>query len=153
MSRVFFSSLGNFLVRKVTHEDNCNEGNPYVADMMYLAKLKYRDGFENLGCKVYFDHKADILRIEDHDGTSYHPGDELWEWAKLKARSASFVYISIEHLMWYHMNYANIPGMALRMFLQPDHPIRLAMTPHFYRTHRYVIQFIGFLLFVYESFD
>jgi len=135
MTRIFFSSLGSFLVRKVTIEDRYHRGTEYVVDMMYLRDLEYRDGYENLGCKVFFDSNSEISMIEDHDGSLYHPRDNFWEWAKLKARSAVFVYASVEYLMWYHMIYANIPGMSLRMFLPPDHPVRLALTPHFFRTH------------------
>ncbi|MGB2445949.1 MAG: hypothetical protein ACPH86_06310 [Schleiferiaceae bacterium] len=142
MHRLFFSHMGMFHMRKVTtNTDLFAKGNKYVADYTIFRDIKLKKNMENLDCKVYFDDNADITLVEDGGGpggnvTVYQPGDEYWGWAKLKARSAAFVLASMEHLIHYHMNWANIPGMALRMYLQPDHPLRMALTPHFFRTHQ-----------------
>jgi hypothetical protein len=141
MHRVFFASMGMFGTRKINNlTDTYSEGNEYVADWTYLTELAYKKRFENIGCKVYFDSEANISLIEDNDGVVYRPGGVQWEWAKLKARSAAFTQISLQHLVHYHLNWANIPAMALRKYLQPRHPVRVALTPHFFRTHQTCLQ-------------
>ena len=104
---------------------------------------------QNLGCKVFFDKGANITMIEDHDGSKYHPGDKLWEWAKQKARTNVFIINAMHHLIVYHLHWANIPGMAIRMFLGPTHPFREAMTSHFFRTHITCFQAKDFLIAEY----
>eukprot|EP00579_Thalassiosira_antarctica_P009733 CAMPEP_0201920676 /NCGR_PEP_ID=MMETSP0903-20130614/9225_1 /ASSEMBLY_ACC=CAM_ASM_000552 /TAXON_ID=420261 /ORGANISM="Thalassiosira antarctica, Strain CCMP982" /LENGTH=690 /DNA_ID=CAMNT_0048457475 /DNA_START=93 /DNA_END=2165 /DNA_ORIENTATION=+ len=136
MHRLFFYNNGMLKTRKVSDKDKYGSENEYVADMTFLSNLSYRPNLENLGCKVYFDNDASITSIEDYDGSLYRPGEEFWEWAKLKARSALFVNIQLMHLVTYHQIWANVPGMALRKFLQPSHPVRIALTPHFFRTHQ-----------------
>ena len=128
MKRVFFSSLGQWFVRKLPDREG------YMADTSWLAGLNYRDKYEPLGCKTYFDEQGDIVKIEDPDGTIYKPGEAHWEWAKLKSRSSAFTDASLIHLAQYHYVWGNVPCMALRMFLPPTHPIRRAFTCHYWKT-------------------
>jgi len=53
----------------------------------------------------------------------------------LKARSDTFMVGSLEHVTSYHYLWGCVPGTALRMYLPPSHPIRMALSVHFYRTH------------------
>lgn len=147
MHRLFFSNNGMSFIKKFEEADE--NGNLYAADMSYLGTLKHRKNYENLGCKVFFDNEAHITMIEDHDGSIYHPDDELWEWAKQKARTNVFITNAMEHLIIYHLHWANIPGMALRKWLPPTHPWRVAMTTHFFRTHITCFQAKDFLVAEY----
>lgn len=140
MARMFFASMGMFGIRRVRADDKFAHGNHFVADNHYLGELQYKDAFENLGCKAYFDDAPSITLIEDFDSSVYRPGDEHWEWAKLKVRSASFTLISLQHIVHYHLKLANVPSMALRKYLDPSHPIRMAFTPHFFRTAQTCLQ-------------
>ena len=81
MKRVFFSSMGMFFLKR-----NSGPEGGYVCDMSVLKKYKLRDDYADQDCITYFDDKGDITKIRDSDGTIYHPGDDYWEWAKLKAR-------------------------------------------------------------------
>lgn len=45
--------------------------------------------------------------------------------------------VSLEHLLHYHMHWGNIPAMALRKFLQPNHPLREALTRELIMTPLY----------------
>lgn len=130
LQRVFFSSLGFEHVRKDP------ETGGYVADLTFLGELSYKDSMENLGCTVYFDCNGSVTQIQNYDDGSVHsPGDIMWEWAKLKARTNVFILASLEHLMNYHFLWACAPGEALRRFLPPTHPLRMAFSVHFWRTH------------------
>jgi len=131
MTRVFFSSLGMPYVVKNPEI----AGGGYVADLTYLGELSYKESMENLGCKVYFNSNGDVRQIKDYDGEVYCPGDAYWEWAKLKARSNVFTLASLEHVSTYHFTWACAPGTSLRMYLPPTHPIRMAFSAHFFRTH------------------
>merc|ERR1712176_1731809 len=71
----------------------------------------------------------------EESSTIYTPGDSLWACAKQKARSAMFIAASTDHLLLYHLFYGNIPGMAMRMHLSPNHHIRRTFTPHMFRSH------------------
>jgi len=130
MARFFFSGLGMHIIKK--------EGDGYVADTMVLSKnIAYKKNFKkygDLGVKVWFDKDAKITQIEHRDGI-VTPNQLDWEWAKLKARSAGFVLVSLQHLMDYHLHWANVPAMAIRKFLRPSNPLRQALTPHFFRSH------------------
>jgi len=130
IQRVFFSSLGMEFVQKNS------ENGGYVVDLTSLGKLEYKNNMENLGCKVYFDTNGRVTEIENHEDRVVHrPRTETWEWAKLKARSNIFITASLRHLMAYHFIWGCAPGQALRMFLPPTHPIRMAFSVHFCRTH------------------
>ncbi|CAB9529841.1 expressed unknown protein [Seminavis robusta] len=129
MHRVYFCSMGMFYLKK----DNSTNG--YVADMEYFNKLKYKKGYDSIAHRTFFDANGIITKIEDSDGTMYHPGDENWEWAKLKSRAAAFTYASLEHVTSYHYTWACTPALGLRMFLPPAHPIRMAFSAHMFRTH------------------
>ena len=108
----------------------------YVVDLTLLGQLSYKDSMENLGCTVHFDSNGSVTKIENYeDDAVYFPGEEKWEWAKLKARSNNFILASLEHLTSYHFILGCAPGEALRLFLPPTHPIRMAFSAHFYRTH------------------
>ena len=112
------------------------ENGGYVVDLNRLGPLKYKKNMENLGCKVHFDTNGSVTEIENYeDGTVYRPGTKTWEWAKLKARTNIFITASLWHLMAYHFIWGCAPGQALRMYLPPTHPIRMAFSVHFYRTH------------------
>lgn len=140
MHRLYFSNLGMFYIQK----DLVTNG--YVSDMTYFKELKYKDSFDSLACKTFFDSDGDITMIEDSDGTMYHPGHEYWEWAKLKSRSAAFTLAGLEHITNYHYKWAAIPGLALRMFLPPSHPIRMAFSAHMFRTHYTTVKAVSSLL-------
>lgn len=131
MTRVFFSSLGGYVL------ELDQETGGYKADMDFLSDYEYKKDLEKLGCTVYFDADGKIAAIRDTDEhkTVYTPDSPMFEWAKLKARSAVFVYASLLHITNYHFNWASTPGMAIRKFLGPTHPIRMALTIHFFRTH------------------
>jgi len=58
----------------------------------------------------------------------------MWEWIKQKLRSAAFNDVASLHLISAHYTWGNYAGIALRMYLEKDHPFRIALTPHFYRT-------------------
>lgn len=138
MKRVYFSSIGNFFVKKA-------EGfkNGYIADVTDIAKYNVRENehkYVRYGAKTFFDEEGNIQKIEDNDGTVYKPGDEYWEWAKLKSRTAAFSKAAFVHLAEAHYCWGNRGGDALRMFLPPEHPIRRACTPHFYKTHHTCIR-------------
>jgi hypothetical protein len=133
MKRIYFSSIGSFFVKKA-------EGfhNGYVADITDIAKYPVRENdhkYLRYGAKTFFDEKGNIKKIEDIDGTAYYPGDEDWEWAKMTSRTAAFTKAAFIHLGEAHYCWGNFGGVALRMFLPPDHPIRRAFSPHFYKTH------------------
>ena len=133
MKRVFFSSIGSFFVKKLPGFEA-----GYVADLTNLCKYKHLDGevpYENYGCKTFFNENGDVVKVEQQDGTSYFPGDQYWEWAKLKSRTSAFVMAAYLHLAELHYCWGNIAGASLRMYLPPDHPIRMAFTVHFYKTH------------------
>lgn len=144
MSRVFFSSFGAFYIEKSDNQtlEKYGSKHHYIADFSEFNNdvVTYKTGLKSLGCKVFFDHKGNITMIEDDDPsrTLYYPGGNPVEWgmAKLKARSAAFILVSSEHLMNYHLFWGNIPASAMRKFLSPDHLVRLAFTPHFFKTHR-----------------
>jgi len=144
MHRVCFYNFGMWFMKKFEKPDE--EGNLYFADMTYLSTLRYRRDYENLGCKVFFNKKAHITKIEDHDGTVYRPGDKMWCWAKQKARSNGLIMGSMSHLCCYHLRWGNIPAMAVRKYLPPDHPWRIAMTTHFFRTHETCLLAKDFLI-------
>lgn len=129
MHRVNFSSMGMFYTKK----DPENKG--YVADYSFLREFEYKKNFDVFGTKTFYDSEGWVTKIEDADGTVYFPGDEHWGWAKLKARSDAFMVGSLEHVTSYHYLWGCVPGTALRMYLPPSHPIRMALTVHFYRTH------------------
>ncbi|CAB9529842.1 expressed unknown protein [Seminavis robusta] len=140
MHRVHFSSMGMFYIQK----DPSTNG--YVSDLSYFNKLKYKDSYDSIGCKTFFDANGSITMIEDSDGTMYHPGHQYWEWAKLKSRSAVFTLASLEHVTSYHYTWSATPGLALRMFLPPSHPIRMAFSAHMFRTHYTSIKAVHSLL-------
>mmetsp|Transcript_29682 Transcript_29682/g.44973 ORF Transcript_29682/g.44973 Transcript_29682/m.44973 type:complete len:424 (-) Transcript_29682:1242-2513(-) len=100
MKRVYFSSIGNFFVKKA-------EGfkNGYVADITDIAKYTVRENehkYVRYGARTFFDEEGNIQKIEDNDGTVYKPGDEYWEWAKLKSRTAAFTKAAFVHLAAAH---------------------------------------------------
>lgn len=137
MKRVFFSSLGMHLTRKI---EGVDQG--FVADTRDLTtykgvSYKYRPDYEPYGCRTYFDNFGNINKIVDGDdrsSTTYRPGDAYWEWAKLKSRSSAFVKVSLMHLVDAHYRWGNVPGAAMRMFLGKDHPVRRAFSVHFFKT-------------------
>lgn len=130
IQRVFFSSMGMEFVQKNP------ENGGYVVDLTSLGELKYKTSMENLGCKVHFDSDGSVTEIENYEDKFVHrPGTKAWEWAKLKARSNIFITASLRHLMAYHLIWGCAPGQALRMYLPPTHPIRMAFSVHFCRTH------------------
>lgn len=114
MSRVFFSSLGMFVTEGINSDtfdtEKYGSGNRYVANLTMLRDLEYKDGLENLACQVFFDSDANVTMIENYNGTVYRPRDRHWNWAKQKARSAVFIVASVEHLLYYHLFWGNIPG-------------------------------------------
>lgn len=136
MKRIFFSSIGQHVVKKDT------EGDGYVADFMELDNFKYRPGYESYACKVRLDKNGDIRDIEDIDGTMYKPATKndsvrdqrMWEWIKQKARSAIFTEVSNLHLVTEHYTWGNHGGTSMRMFLPKNHPFRTAFAGHFWRT-------------------
>ena len=133
MKRIFFSCVGMHLI-----ERNKGFEKGYVADMSNLGKYKIRTDkhkYDHYGCKTYFDDDGNIVKIEDLDGSIYRPGDEHWEWAKLKSRTAVFVMAAFIHLGDVHYVLGNYGATALRKYLPPTHPFRRALTPHFYKTH------------------
>ena len=138
MKRVYFSSIGSFFVKKAP---GFKQG--YIADVTDISKYKVRDSEYNYveyGAKTFFDEEGQILKIEDNDGTTYKPGDKHWEWAKLKSRTAAFTKAAFVHLANVHYCWGNRAGCALRMYLPPNHPLRRAFTPHFYKTHHTCIR-------------
>lgn len=141
MKRVFFSSYGMFFLKKLPGFEA-----GYVADTTDLCKYEHRKGYEKYGCKTFFDENGQIVKIQEKDNTTYFPGDEDWEWAKIKARTSAFVKAAYIHLTQCHYIWANIPGKAMRMFLPPSHPIRRTLTIHFYKTH-YTCYQAKFILF------
>lgn len=133
MKRVYFSSVGSFFVKKAP---GFKQG--YIADVTDISRYKVRDSENNYvryGAKTFFDEEGQILKIEDNDGTTYKPGDKHWEWAKLKSRTAAFTKAAFVHLADMHSCWGNRACCALRMYLPPNHPLRRAFTPHFYKTH------------------
>ena len=134
MKRVYFSSIGMFLVEKVP---GLEQG--YVADVTDISKYEIRENperkYEPYGCKTYFDENGDIVKIEDLQGEIYTPSSPYWEWAKLKSRTAAFTKAAFIHLGSVHYCWGNLANNSLRMFLAPNHPLRRAFTPHFYKTH------------------
>ncbi len=160
MTRLFFFGLGHFKTRAVDATKGkitggWNNKNKYVADMTIFTPLKYRDNFDNLGCKVYFDANQDITMIEDYDGSIIVPpkkdaANDLaihkWERAKQKGRSALFTEVALIHLVHYHLIWGNKPATALRMYLPPSNPLRIAFTTHFFRTHQTCLQSEDFLV-------
>jgi len=57
-----------------------------------------------------------------------------WNWAKMLVRSTAFVAAAGVHLQVGHLMWSNYPNIALLEKLDPFHPIRLLLTPHFYRS-------------------
>ena len=157
LSRLFFSSTGQFVIAKD------EETGGYVSDTTYLLKYKHRPGndFMQYGCKVYFDKDGKVTKIQDAEENTYfpngahidkygatiteEPGKDYWEWAKQLARSTGFAATAILHLSHPHLTWGNYPGAALRMFLPPDHPIRKVFFIHFWKTSNTVLRARGFL--------
>ena len=150
MKRVFFTSLGQHVVERLKEGE---EGYPgYIADLMDLKKYKYREGYEPLACKVLFDTDGNITEIEDTDGTKYKPStnesvpgyhtvdtstisyQRMWEWMKQKARSATFAWVSLQHLSTQHYLWGNYGSTSLRLYLPPNHKFRMTFSSHFWRT-------------------
>jgi hypothetical protein len=126
--RFFFS--GNFMPLIV------KDGGGYMADMSHMGKSEYvmRPGYENLGCKIYFDSKGGITKITDQ-GTVYEPGklsDPDWEYAKFKARSAAWMICNKGKHAQLHYIWANIAGFAMRLYLEPEHPVRRVFSMFFF---------------------
>jgi len=137
MKRIYFSSIGMYFIEKAPGFEK-----GFFADLRELSKYEvrrteagYKRDYEPFGCKTYFDESGNISKIEDNDGTEYFPGETYWEWAKLKSRTAVFTKAAFLHLGDIHYCWGNIGASALRMFLSPEHPLRRAFTPHFYKTH------------------
>ena len=150
MKRVFFTSLGQHIVERLKEGE---EGYPgYIADLMDLKKYKYREGYEPLACKVLFDTDGNITEIEDTDGTKYKPStneyvpgyhtvdtstisyQRMWEWMKQKARSATFAWVSLQHLSTQHYLWGNYGSTSLRLYLPTNHKFRMTFCSHFWRT-------------------
>lgn len=112
MSLVFFATMWMFGTRKVNDKDKYFSGKECVSDWKYLTELSYKKTFESIGRKVYSSDGTNISLIEGNDGSVYRPGEELWEWAKLKARSTAFTLVSLEHLIHYHLSWANVRGTS-----------------------------------------
>eukprot|EP00339_Tiarina_fusa_P008923 CAMPEP_0116999950 /NCGR_PEP_ID=MMETSP0472-20121206/2469_1 /TAXON_ID=693140 ORGANISM="Tiarina fusus, Strain LIS" /NCGR_SAMPLE_ID=MMETSP0472 /ASSEMBLY_ACC=CAM_ASM_000603 /LENGTH=800 /DNA_ID=CAMNT_0004699509 /DNA_START=105 /DNA_END=2508 /DNA_ORIENTATION=- len=133
MTRVFFSSQGQFCLVK----DDATGG--YISDTTCFRHYKHRSRpgnkpYQPYGCKAFFDKDGAIIKIEDTDGDVYHPGDEHWQWAKQLARSSVFAYVAMLHIAQVHYIWGNIPGTAMRMFLEPDHPLVGDFSVHFFKT-------------------
>lgn len=150
MTRLFFYHQGHFKTRAIREEDNYPSLDgvriAYIADLTFFKPMKYRDDLDNLGCKVFFDDDKNIRFIENTDGSIIFPDTPRWEHAKQKARSSLFTEVALEHLNHYHLTWGNVPGQALRMFLPPTNPLRIALTAHFFRTHQTCLQARDFLV-------
>merc|ERR1712038_268705 len=130
MKRIYFSSVGMCAVKKVQ--------NGFVADTKHLANYTFREDkrqYAPYGCETSFDRKGNIVKIEGVNGEVFYPGSKYWGWAKLKSRTAAFVEGSFIHLARLHYCWGNIGGCSLRKYLSPDHPLRKAFSPHFFKTH------------------
>jgi hypothetical protein len=136
MKRVYFSSLGMYLIKRLPADQG------FVSDTTFLTDLEYRDGYEKLGCYTYFDYAGNIVKIVDGtDGKVYRPTDgDAWEWAKLKSRTSAFSIMSLVHVAEAHVSWGNIPGSAMRMYLPCNHPVRRAFSVHFFKTAYTVTQ-------------
>ena len=104
MTRVYFSSLGMYLIEKLP------SGDGYVSDTTMLTGLEYRPGYEKLGCWTYFDWCGRITKIVDGASKkSYYPSDgDAWEWAKLKSRTSAFSIISLLHVTDAHVTWVSV---------------------------------------------
>mmetsp|Transcript_56641 Transcript_56641/g.137598 ORF Transcript_56641/g.137598 Transcript_56641/m.137598 type:complete len:740 (+) Transcript_56641:310-2529(+) len=173
MHRVYFSSLGMYLIEKIPSDEDtkentrspilsflrrvwsmvsgqepsanrptCDHDHGFVSDTTFLTNFTYRPGYEPLGCLTYFDNVGNITKIVDGcSGKEYFPDDGIeWEWAKLKSRTSAFSIMSLIHVTDAHVTYGNVPGTAMRMYLNCEHPIRRAFSVHFYKTAYTVTQ-------------
>ena len=147
MKRIFFSSLGQHVVKK-----SVEGGRGYEANFMNLhsTKIAYRKDYESLACIVRLNDNGDIIEIQepsdDSSGSSgmrtYTPAgpsdDEydrrMWEWLKKKVRSALFTEVANLHLVELHYTWGNNGITAMRKFLPKTHKFRIAFSGHFHRT-------------------
>jgi len=142
------------LWRDVTSDQNfrqycfCNAGTEYIKRISgkYLVDLDaildkpafaVRDKWEPYGGKAFFDEKGRPERIElkvNGVAETHRPGDQHWEYAKLRIRSGLFVVAAGYHLCSGHLRWANEPQIGTRRYLDSIHPINRLLAPHFYRS-------------------
>mmetsp|Transcript_28156 Transcript_28156/g.43376 ORF Transcript_28156/g.43376 Transcript_28156/m.43376 type:complete len:586 (-) Transcript_28156:115-1872(-) len=138
LKRYFFSGMPMCMVQRCKNSSDPDEY--YVVDCAFMDKYKVREGYEPLGCKGYFDGQGNVTKITDVDindpsnVTTYRPGGEWWKYAKLKLRTAAFVFASTIHLVESHYVWGAIPATALRLYLPANHKVRRAMSCHFFKT-------------------
>lgn len=132
--RFFFINQGAPFVEK-----NMQTG-LYEVDFGFIESQNFKmiDGHHPYCGKMFFNQDRLPVRILVK-GVEFKPPSEggdlrRWEWAKFLLRSTCFVVGSALHLVQIHQVWANYPNIALREHLDPNHPVRLLLSPFYYRS-------------------
>lgn len=138
--RVKSSIQAGWNVRRAAREHK----EAFVVDLLWMASLDVRPGFEHYGAAAYFGSKEDGFpprRISLPKSNNpkvwrdVYPGDADWDYAKYAYRSSLLVGVTLaDHLSLAHLRLSSVVVQAARETLDAIHPLRLLLAPFSFRT-------------------
>ena len=107
-----------------------------MSDFSILYQFKVRKPYERYGAVAYFDDEYEIVGIWwCHGNKMVLPDDYDWNHAKWVWKTSFMCWITLQdHLFYSHLIEANALTLATMQTLPIDHPLRILIKPHTYRT-------------------